>query len=111
MEQTENIYKKELAVVIDTKNIGIGVVISLTIGTILGYMDIRDRLTRMEAQLEILAPVAIDHMVAIELEKKTGVPHGVAPTIAVTPNQPVISEDTMKKIRNEKRREYQQSAK
>ena len=105
---------------INTK-IGIGLIISLIIGLGAAYMDVRDRLTRMETQLEILAPVAVDHMVAVELEKRGKV---IPPkygentvggdrivtgsgTAVPAPKPPVMPEE-IENLRREKRMLYEQ---
>jgi len=95
---------------INNQTIGLGVILTVIMATGGAYLNIRDRLTRMESQLEILAPVAIDHMVAIELQERgVEVKHPKPPELpSIRPIQPKISNDDLDKIRREKRSIYNQ---
>jgi len=125
------------ALKINTQTISVTAIIGLLVSIGMGYLDLRDRSTRMEAQLEILAPVAIDHMVALELEKREATLYkppiyvgsvgntGNASTtggdgthgndgiltgagMSLPPGHPPISEKELEKIKEEKRAMYEQ---
>jgi len=114
---------------ISAQTISVTAIIGILFGLFAAYIDVRDRLTRMETQLEILAPVAVDHMVAIELEKRgrtTVEPHApvyrpprfgeeirtssgtVGGDGTLPPGHPPIGKEELEKIRKEKQTIYQQ---
>ena len=110
---------------ISTQTISVTAIIGILLGLFAAYIDVRDRLTRMETQLEILAPVAVDHMVALELEKREkhkvsslrSPRYGEIRTSVGTVGGDVsvsedalISKDELEKIRKEKRRIFEQRA-
>lgn len=66
----KNLRERARFMKLNLQTISVGTIIGLLIAIGGAYLDARDRLTTIEAKLDILAPMAVDYMVHEELVKR-----------------------------------------
>ena len=121
---------------INAQTVSVGTIIALLFAMGGAYLEARDRLTRIEAKLEIISPMAIDYMVEEELRSRgimnpekvirgdipDELPRPIdtlrrpiygeettgADGVHPEPIKPLVSPDEVEEIRKEKRHMFEQ---